>query len=180
MPCSVVRWHVASRALNCFYWFLFYYEVNHSMNQRHCWCQDIKLDEYLSLNCNLVTRAEVEGLVNDIQWYKSVKPIATHCKRAVAINVWHLYLHCKLYLLNHSYDFDDIRAISVTLRVATTVYTGSAEQRGLTSWHPTTDSTDIVTTAATTTYDLPLITPLITRSRWTSFVPVFSSFNGFS
>ena len=38
------------------------------MNQRHCWRQDIKLDEYLSLNCNLVTRAEVEGLVNEIQY----------------------------------------------------------------------------------------------------------------
>jgi len=63
--------------------------------------------------------------------------------------------------------------------------TGSDEVRGLTAWHPDNDITDDIDdddteTVAMTTYELPVITPLIKRSRWTNYMPVCSTFNGFS
>jgi len=55
----------------------------------------------------------------------------------------------------------------------------------MTAWHPVDDPTDgggdddDDDDVKTTTYDLPLITPVIRRSRWTRFIPVCSTFDGF-
>jgi len=62
------------------------------------------------------------------------------------------------------------------------MYTGTDEERGLTRWIPVSnddDGDDDAKMVAMTTYDLPLITPLIERSRWTKYIPVCSTFSGF-
>jgi len=62
--------------------------------------------------------------------------------------------------------------------------TGSAEERGLTSWHEvsgcTEDAGDSGKTVGVATYELPLITQAVRRSRWTRYVPVCSTFSGFN
>ena len=71
--------------------------------------------------------------------------------------------------------------------------TGSDEERGLTALRPVSysaaaddddddDENDDanVKVAAMTTYDLPLITPVIKRSHWSKYIPVCSTFSGFS
>ena len=61
---------------------------------------------------------------------------------------------------------------------------GSDEERGLVAWHQAAgtseDAGDDDKTVVMTTYDVPWITPVIRSSRWTRYVPVCSTFNGFN
>ena len=83
------------------------------------------------------------------------------------------------------------RKAALWLTATNVVCTASDEERGLTAWRPISytaaaaaddddDDDANVKVAAMTTYDLSLITPVIKRSHWSKYIPICSTFSGFS